>query len=182
MYKNCRYCNNSYWTTHPKKSFYCNEKCMGEDFKKRMLGSSNPNYKNAGLKTCIRCGFSYSNYNKKSKYCSTECYLTSPAAQRHRESVAKLGGRGFKDANHDVIVCQLLASGYGVFDTSTMGDGFPDIIVLSNSGVFLIEIKNPKSNYGRCGLNKKQKAFFDTWQGQVDKVESFDEILKIIQQ
>lgn len=81
-----------------------------------------------------------------------------------------------KDANHNEIVEALQKVGASVIDMAHVGRGFPDLIVGFNSKTLLVEIKNPKTQYGRQGLNKNQKKWKDEWVGGeycvVDSVEA----------
>jgi len=52
-----------------------------------------------------------------------------------------------------------------VIDLSLLGDGKPDILVWCRTRYILVEIKNPKTGYGRKGLNKNQKSWAEEWMG-----------------
>lgn len=69
------------------------------------------------------------------------------------------------DANHAEVVAALRAAGASVIDTSRLGKGVPDLIVGFREITLLMEIKNPKTQYGRRGLNKNQRVWAETWQG-----------------
>jgi Holliday junction resolvase len=84
------------------------------------------------------------------------------------------------DHNQKEIVEALRKAGASVLVTSNVGKGFPDIIVGLAGKNWLIEIKNPKSSYGKTGLNKIQKDFHSTWTGRVHVIYSIDEALKLI--
>lgn len=56
-------------------------------------------------------------------------------------------------------------AGAYVIDTSKMGNGFPDLIVGFRGVTLLMEVKNPKTQYGRAGLNKRQKSWHAGWTG-----------------
>lgn len=75
MKKCCAECDKEFWTTHPKVSFYCSRPCVASAYKVRMKGKNNPNYRNAGEKTCIKCGSIYITYNKNRKFCSQQCFF-----------------------------------------------------------------------------------------------------------
>lgn len=62
---------------------YCSIGCMADDYKTRMLGKNNPNYKGAGWRICIECDKAYKSYNKRRKYCSRECYNGSTAQKEN---------------------------------------------------------------------------------------------------
>ena len=81
-----------------------------------------------------------------------------------------------KDDNHKEIVEALTKAGAYVLDMSHVGRGFPDLIVGFQSKTFLMEIKNPKTSYGRKGLNTNQLKWKESWTGGsyfvVDSIES----------
>ena len=58
------------------------------------------------------------------------------------------------------------------------------MIVGYSMKTFLVEIKNPKTQYGRKGLNENQKTWFDEWKGGayflVDCVEAAIRALKVV--
>lgn len=41
-----------------------------------MLGALNPNYRNASLRTCVRCGSAFHRYGARGKFCSHQCFST----------------------------------------------------------------------------------------------------------
>jgi Holliday junction resolvase len=86
------------------------------------------------------------------------------------------------DDNQNEIVKMLRRIGCSVAITSMVGKGFPDIICAFRGKNFLFEIKDGNKSESRKRLTPDEEKFFNTWQGQISKVESFDEILKIIQQ
>lgn len=67
-----------------------------------------------------------------------------------------------KDANHNDVVAAMREVNDSVRDTSSLGRGMPDGLIWINGGWQLFDIKNPKTGYGRRGLNKTQKK----WIGQ----------------
>lgn len=86
------------------------------------------------------------------------------------------------DENQNLIVKQLRRIGCSVAVTSMIGKGFPDFVCGWRKKNFLFELKDGNKSESRKRLTDAEEKFFATWQGQVHKVESFDEILKIIQQ
>ena len=86
-----------------------------------------------------------------------------------------------KDANHNIVVEALQKAGAYVIDMSHVGKGFPDLIVGFQSQTILMEIKNPKTSYGKKGLNKNQQKWKDQWLGGVYcVVDSPDAALRMI--
>lgn len=66
------------------------------------------------------------------------------------------------DGNQREVVEALRAAGMGVIVASRMGNGFPDLIVGCDGLNVLVEVKNPRTDYGRKGLNGNQKRFAET--------------------
>lgn len=70
---------------------------------------------------------------------------------------------GKRDGNQATIQRDLAALGYPTHDTSGVGGGFPDLVVLvacvCGGGVELLECKDPRTSYGRRGFNRNQRAF-----------------------
>ncbi len=88
-----------------------------------------------------------------------------------------------KDKNHKGIVKSLRAlPGVTVFDTASLGDGFPDIIVGYKGKNFLFEIKDGSKPPSQRVLTPDEIEFHGGWKGQVNVCNSFDEIFKIIYQ
>jgi len=69
-----------------------------------------------------------------------------------------------KDANHNEVVAEMRKY-CAVYDMSTAGMGLPDGVAWINGAWHLFDIKNPKTGYGRRGLNKVQKKWLETWAG-----------------
>ena len=86
------------------------------------------------------------------------------------------------DDNQKLITQQLRKIGCAVAITSMIGKGFPDLLIGFRNKNFLFELKDGNKTASRKKLTAMEQKFFDTWAGQVNVVESFDEILKIIQQ
>ena len=86
------------------------------------------------------------------------------------------------DDNQNEIVKMLRRIGCSVAITSMVGKGMPDLLIGFRKKNFLFELKDGNKTESRKRLTPDEEKFFNTWQGQVNKVETFDEILKIIQQ
>ena len=111
-------------------------------------------------KICLQCKKQFEHYKSRQKfYCSYECHLDSGGAWRaglaSKKAVMKYGAK--KDANDLEIVEALKKAGAYVIDMSHVGSGFPDLIVGAHQKTMLVEIKNPKTAYGKKGLNKNQQ-------------------------
>src|SRR5258708_625926 len=70
-----------------------------------------------------------------------------------------------RDKNQKSIVKALRKVGASVADLADVGNGIPDLLVGYRGQLWLMEIKNPKTAYGRSGLNKEQLAFEASWAG-----------------
>ncbi len=79
------------------------------------------------------------------------------------------------DANQPEIVKALRECGATVLHLHTIGQGAPDIAVGFCGKNLLLEIKD-----GKKKLTKDEQEFFDTWRGQVAKVESVDDALLLL--
>jgi hypothetical protein len=117
--------------------------------------------------TCAHCGtvFPYSPSNHR-RFCTYTCFVASggpvEAGYAARRAMKKYGAK--KDANHKEIMAAL-KSMVPVHDLSAMGCGVPDGIAWINEGWQLFDIKNPKTGYGKRGLNERQKTWADKWDG-----------------
>lgn len=69
-----------------------------------------------------------------------------------------------KDANHNELMAEMRKY-CAAYDMSTAGMGLPDGVAWINNAWHLFDIKNPKTGYGRRGLNKVQKKWLETWAG-----------------
>jgi Holliday junction resolvase len=86
-----------------------------------------------------------------------------------------------KDQNQAEIVGVLRDVGASIIDTSHMGNGFPDLVVGYRGVIYLLEVKNNKTFYGRKGFNENQKAWNARWAGPPPIiVRSQDDALKAI--
>lgn len=142
-------------TVHQMRKSYCSTHCMAEGYKVRLKGSNNPNYRDAGWQTCINCGERFQSYAER-KYCGMRC----------RNAGEYRGvGRTRKDANHHSIVDTIRKVGGSVIDISVMGQGAPDLIVMTRKGIQLAEIKNTATSYGRKGLSTRQRKWAELWRG-----------------
>ena len=117
------------------------------------------------------------------KFCSYQCFLGSGGPiMAGRSAVRSRSAYGAKkDANHKQIVDALRKGGIGVIDTSHFGGGFPDLICGRGGINHLVEIKNPKTSYGRRGLNDLQQQFAENWRGEgIFILESVDDVASFI--
>lgn len=88
----------------------------------------------------------------------------------------KYGNR--KDGNHAEIVSAFQQLGCCVLDLSDMGCGVPDLVVWCAGEWHLVDVKNPKTSYGRRGLNERQKEWAQSWKGgPVYLISSADDVI-----
>ena len=72
-----------------------------------------------------------------------------------------------KDANHDSIVKRFRDLGCSVAELVDTGvPGWPDLACGAIGVTHLVEVKNPKTQYGRAGFNANQSAFARDWRGE----------------
>lgn len=83
------------------------------------------------------------------------------------------------DRNQNEIVAALRKLGFSVAITSALGKGFPDIVVGKNGKNWLFELKDNEKTPSQKKLTPDEEKFFAAWRGQVNKVESIDEILAV---
>ena len=85
-----------------------------------------------------------------------------------------------RDENEKSIVEALRAVGATVYYL----DEPCDLLVGYNGQTVLMELKNPKTGYGKKGFNENQKHFAENWKGGtfclVDSIESALRMLKIM--
>lgn len=123
--------------------------------------------------SCVRCGaaFPMTPFHQAHgrKYCSKTCYYHHQKMRRHAT----------KDANHNDIARAFERVGASVIHTHAFGKGFPDMLVCYRRQVYLVEVKNPSSAYGRQGLNELQKRLRDEgWPLCVVRTE--DEAMRLV--
>lgn len=138
-----------------RRQRYCDKTCMANGYKLRMKGSHNLNFRDRGnsRKICACCGSEFKpNYAIRTRvYCSHNCYVMN---SKHKVR---------KDNNHGEIIEFCKSVGCLVADLSPLGNGCPDVLLSFRGKIFLVEIKNPRTSYGRRGLNKNQKKFAECW-------------------
>ena len=69
------------------------------------------------------------------------------------------------DTNHSLVVKTLRELGCSVFDTSSVGRGFPDLVV-SKGATALVEVKRDAT----VPYTKSQLEFLKNWQGTVCRI------------
>lgn len=127
----------------------------------RLAWDSKPRTANIPTHRCIHCQQPFQRYGVTRLYCSYQCFVASGgpfrAGLRASQMTQKYGAK--KDANHKEIFDAMRAVGTSVIDLSQQGCGVPDGVAWISNGWQLFEVKNPKTGYGRRGLNQVQKKW-----------------------
>jgi hypothetical protein len=117
--------------------------------------------------TCPQCAKTFDHARSTHRrFCSYQCHLDSGGAFRAGLASAKATMRygAKKDANHAELL-EEMRKHCPAYDLSTTGHGVPDGIAWVNESWQFFDIKNPKTAYGRRGLNNVQKKWIGQWQG-----------------
>lgn len=143
-------------TVHQMRHTYCSKDCMSKDYSVILAGSNNPHYSNAGRRVCEVCLIEFQSYQPGRRFCGIECrdrnnHLLDPGTR--------------KDANHNEIVNAFTVGGALVLDLTNTAYGVPDLAVSYGNAWHLVEIKNPRTYYGRLGLNARQRQWAENWKG-----------------
>lgn len=149
-HKSCVYCGQLFRCCKTSSKTTCSSSCSGS------LRSSKET-----IKTCAMCGVDYrSPPSQNRKFCSYKCHLDSggafKAGMAAAKAIMKYGPK--RDANHSELFA-VLRKHCAVYDVSTSGMGIPDGIAWINGAWHLFDIKNPKTGYGKRGLNQVQKKW-----------------------
>ena len=83
------------------------------------------------------------------------------------------------DKNQSEIVQALREVGASVYDASTVGQGFPDLVVGFNGVNYLIEVKRVVGNK-TTKLNDKQQHWHDNWNGNSSTVSTPEEAVQLL--
>jgi hypothetical protein len=83
-----------------------------------------------------------------------------------------------KDENHNLIAAAFEKLGCSVFDTSRMGNDFPDMVIGMCGINVLIEVKRD----AKAKLTDGQFAFFHHWKGWTAVVRGIDDVPPIVSQ
>lgn len=81
------------------------------------------------------------------------------------------------DVNHSLIVKTLRDLGCSVFDSSKVGNGFPDLVVGKNNKTVLVEVKaNEKAKF-----TPAQELFMVNWRGSaVARIDTVDAAIRLV--
>jgi len=81
------------------------------------------------------------------------------------------------DVNQPAIVAAIRDLGWTVQHLHSLGQGCPDILVGAKGKNYVFEIKNPEYD-GK--LTADEQEWHDSWRGQVDVVETIEDILEVV--
>jgi len=175
--KVCQHCGGGYQSHNPARKF-CSPGCYvdskpkvqkpAKQMRLRLVKPPKPRRPPRAEKPCIQCGtkFKFSPSQSGRLFCSYQCHLDSGGAFRAglaaREAKMKYGPK--KDANHNEIF-EVLQKMCATYDLSALGRGVPDGIAWVNGAWHLFDVKNPKTGYGRRGMNPVQRKWLCQWGG-----------------
>lgn len=137
----CVVCN-QYFEVQKSKSknaVYCSNECRISKIDHN--GVKNPNFKDAGSRTCEGCGKGYRSYVKTRRFCSVECGWNNAP-----EEGMKNGRRGY-DA--ELRCCSELSSrGYSAYRSAASRGPF-DVFALGSGGAVCVQVKRTKDKSRR---------------------------------
>jgi len=84
------------------------------------------------------------------------------------------------DANQEAIVKALRDYGCSVLHLHAIGQGCPDILVGYRGINYLMELKDGQKTPSERRLTADEETFFNTWNGQVAKIESIEEAISYV--
>lgn len=84
------------------------------------------------------------------------------------------------DSNQNLIVKQLRLLGYSVYITSSVGKGFPDLVIGKRDKNYLVELKDGSKPPSARKLTDDEAKFIEGWQGAVIVAHDLDGILNQI--
>jgi len=99
--KSCLFCQKVFQIkpSHYDITFYCSRLCAAEDYKNRLVGENNPNYRNAGQKICIGCNTQFKSYTPNRLYCSPHCFQRNNMPQFMEKLTGLSRGKAGKRAD-----------------------------------------------------------------------------------
>lgn len=84
------------------------------------------------------------------------------------------------DRNQPEIVAALRKVGAQVTCTSTIGQGFPDLVVAFRGRNILMEVKDGSKPPSARQLTPDQKVFHAEWSGELHVVESIEQAIGVL--
>lgn len=85
-----------------------------------------------------------------------------------------------KDSNHKEIIQVFRDLGATVFDTASLGSGFPDCVIGFRGVNVLVEIKDGLLPPSKRKLTLDEQKFHDTWRGRVVIINNVEEAIELI--
>ena len=85
-----------------------------------------------------------------------------------------------KDGNHKEIIQAFRDLGASVFDTASLGSGFPDIVIGMKGSNVLVEIKDGSLPPSKRKLTPDEIKFHELWRGKVVIINNVDEVIELI--
>lgn len=85
-----------------------------------------------------------------------------------------------KDGNHKEIIQAFRDLGASVFDTASLGSGFPDIVIGMKGSNVLVEIKDGLLPPSKRKLTPDEIKFHELWRGKVVIINNVDEVIELI--
>lgn len=134
---------------------------------------------------CDGCGVDFAHHAcSERRYCSYPCFVKAGGPFRAglaaAQAMRKYGAK--KDANHAEIIAEMRKHCPGVYDMSDFGCGVPDGLAwvgegddIRNWSWQLFDVKNPKTGYGRRGLNAIQRKWLSNRGGPVYLIYTIEE-------
>ena len=84
------------------------------------------------------------------------------------------------DGNQKKITEQLRRLGVSVAVTSSLSNGFPDLVLGYKGRNYLIELKDENKPPSQRELTKDEMKWHSDWRGQINTCKNLDEILEVI--
>jgi Holliday junction resolvase len=84
------------------------------------------------------------------------------------------------DANQQQVVKDLRKLGFSVAVTSSLGKGFPDLVLGKANKNYLVELKDGNKPPSARKLTPDEEVFIDGWRGKVIVAISTEDILNQI--
>lgn len=173
----CAQCGGDF-QSYMKRQKYCSSACYHESRQlppkppkppraKKVRPVKPPREIRSARSNCINCGTEFTYYLSRPKFsCSYACHLASGGALRAglaaSKAIMKYGTK--KDANHNEVV-EEMQKYCAVYDLSSVGRGIPDGLAWIDGSWHLFDVKNPKTSYGKKGLNPIQTKWIQQWKG-----------------
>lgn len=85
-----------------------------------------------------------------------------------------------KDTNQSEIENALKKIGATYMDTSSVGRGFPDLVVGFRGRNYLIEVKDGEKCPSQRRLTKAQLKFHSYWQSDIFVIKDISELLSVL--